>query len=227
MKSRLPEWNLIACVVASLLVSSTALTAQEPEMVILDKDTAFVVARMGSATVFRSFGPYLENSGKRSAMGSYAIEPLRYEWIMVQDSTLGLVYEEASGVKTFTSEGRWYWDGDLDLIAVRPIRAFEVRFMTFNIWREFSVTLKADYIKDIEAGKKVDFGPGWSRYAGDPEMHKVSICYIYRVLYPDGTVVVADLEPVLQIAKTIDESVTYQDLTPEPDPEGIRALTDL
>ena len=222
MKARLSiKRTLIMSVAAPLFLGSTVLTAQEPEMVILDKDTAFVVARIGTATVFRGLGPYLETSGRKG------IEPLRFEWYMVQDTALGLEYEEASGIHTFRLDGRYYWNGDLDLIALKPIRAFEVRFMTFNVWREFAVTLTADYIKDFEVGKKEDFNPRWSRFAGDPEIHKVSICYIYRVLYPDGTVVVADLEPVLEIAKTIDENVTYQDLTPEPDPEGVRGTTDM
>jgi hypothetical protein len=105
--------------------------------------------------------------------------------------------------------------------AVAPVRAFEVRVLTFNVWRDFTGTLSFTELEELESGEQRAFDRKWGLY-GESRLraHQTSVAYVAKVMLGDGTVMSADPTPALTIAQRLQESVTLQDLEPEVEPVG-------
>jgi hypothetical protein len=173
-----------------------------------------VVARIGSAVVTRmSGGPVKVGSGTQAVGGRSTLE---LDWIMIADSTLGLVFDEPVGAFGSPAQGSWYrLAADLRVRALEPVSAFEIRILTFNVWREFTGTLSFTQLEDMEAQQKKRFERSWGVYPEDAiREHQISVAYIARVRLADGTVLDADVEPVMQAARAIQGSFTTKDLEP-------------
>ena len=149
--------------VACVLLLWIPITASEPspptaslerlsqaEIVILDEEEAVVVERVGKAIVLRTKGPKVPGTGG----GNNPRERWKsshYEWFLVQDSTLGVVFQKPSGVKNHWRDGKY--DGDIHLQILREIEAIEVRVLLFNVWRDFRGTRTTTEIQLLSPGK--------------------------------------------------------------------------
>ena len=144
---------------------------------------------------------------------------LELEWFMVNDSSLSLVFGDPVGAKGDEDDGWYRYQVDMHMRALAGVRAFEVRIVTFNVWRQFTGTLSFTQLEDLESGQDKTFERRWG-YHGESQLrgHRTSIAYVARVMLENGEIVVADPELVLKLATDIQESVTLQDLEPEVEP---------
>jgi len=193
-----------------LLLGSSHLHAQARKDVI-------IVQTNGTATTTQASGGSVKIPHGLGAVSNRS--SLELQWIMVTDSSLGLIFDGpvgASGV----FEDPWYrYSADMRMKAVRPVTAFEVRILTFDIWHQFTGTLSFSQLEDLTANQQKNFGRVWGIY-GESQLrdHFISVAYVAKVRYPDGRTVIADPSPALKAAQAIQGSVTLQDLEPKPEP---------
>ena len=201
--------RLIIFVLGTLVVVPQNMESQE------------VVDRIGSAVAtVASGGSVGIGRGMRTVSGRSSLE---LEWFMVNDSSLSIVFDEPVGAKGKWDDNSYTYQVDMHMRALALVRAFEVRIVTFNVWRQFTGTLSFTQLEDLEPGQDKSFDRNWgyhveSRLRG----HRTSIAYVARVMLQNGEIVVADPELVLKLATEIQESVTLQDLEPEVEPLPFR-----
>lgn len=192
------------------VIQVSGLRAQAParEEVVERVGTAVITkAPGGSVAIARGFGAVSSNSS------------LSLEWTMVNDSTLGLIFDgpvRASG--TYTDP--WFrFNVDVRVRALTGVQAFEVRVLTFNVWGEFTGILSFTQLEDLKVGQKKNFGRLWGIY-GESVLreHFSSIAYVARVRTADGRTVAADPTPALKAAQRIQSNITLQDLLPKAEP---------
>lgn len=144
---------------------------------------------------------------------------LLLEWLMVVDSSLGLVFDQPVGAKGSEDDGWFSYEAGMHMRALKPIAAFEVKVIVFDIWRRFQMTLSFTQLEDLAAGQVKSFARSWGAF-GESQLrsHLTSIGYVNRIRYADGTTVEADPLPVLKAAQRIQSTVTLQDLEPRQEP---------
>ena len=98
---------------------------------------------------------------------------------------------------------------------VLAITAFEVRFMTFDIFRNHVRTLSATVIEDIPAGERRTYDWKW-RLGSENEArgHFASVAFVAQVRTADGQVHVANQEDVLEAVRQFAVGATEADLNP-------------
>jgi hypothetical protein len=175
---------------------------------------ARMVGREGTALILEAEGPPL--AGPREFF--YRPSPpfdVRHRWIVVQDSTFGVVFAQASGVKTDIGS----YAGDLYLRALAGVRAVEVRALVFNLWGDYTDHLSVTALVDRAVGEAWELHPLWP--AEDPaHEHRMSIVWIHRVMFDDESILEADLSPVGRAW----ESVTGADFEGLGDESPVRAV---
>jgi hypothetical protein len=116
---------------------------------------------------------------------------VRHRWILVQDSTFGVVFAQASGVKADIGS----YGGDLYLRALAGVRAVEVRALAFNIWGDPTDYLSVTVLVDRAVGETWELHPLWPAESPAHE-HRTSIVWIHRVMFDDQSIREADPAPV-------------------------------
>jgi hypothetical protein len=137
---------------------------------------------------------------------------LPLEWVTAFDSTLGLTFESVTGteIDELTSPTL---EAQYKLVALDSIVAFEVRTLTFDVWRNYTGVLVYRQVIDMGPKARRTFKKQWvldNRW--DVYGHQSSITYVARVRRANGTITVADPAPVLAAARRLVASVTVQDL---------------
>ena len=147
---------------------------------------------------------------------------LQREWIAVHDD-LPLVFEGTPGVTTSYESGDRFSRGEYRYTAQatlsasldQPVTAFEVRFVTFDVFGERMSTLSATEIEDIAAGGQRTFDWEWNLFRGNDASHYfASIAFIANVRTADGQVHVANYDAVLDAVRGFAEEATEADLDP-------------
>ena len=172
-------------------------------------EIAVVVERIGSATLLRS-------RVKDKAASGLTIQKAqqKYEWYFVQDTSLGLVFTEPSGVHGGERDDNY--NADIDLLALEDISAYEIRAVLFDVWKNRTGTVSATYVRMRMQGEEFSQDPSWWPARSDLF---TSVMYVARVKYMDGSIVEADLDPLTRAIQHIDTGISRQDLLPdEPDP---------
>lgn len=146
---------------------------------------------------------------------------LRREWIAVHDSAFPVDLEGTPGIRTiYKSErygGSYRYEGQFTLLARAPVQAFQVRFLTFDVWGNHVRTLSYEEVVDLPADSSKKFLGEWNLYSeNDVERHYASIAYVARVRLADGRVLLGDIRPVLAEAQKFSAKFTAADLEPEP-----------
>lgn len=175
------------------------------------------VASVGTAVVTRMSGGPVKIARGLGAVSNRS--SLELEWIMVTDSTLGIVFDGPVGAKGIF-DAPWYrYAADMKMRALAPVAAFEVRILTFDIWGQHTETLSFTQLEDMTAGQSKSFDRVWGIY-GESRLrsHLTSIAYIASVRLADGRTIKADPSPVLRAAQAIQGSITLQDLEPKAEP---------
>ena len=150
---------------------------------------------------------------------------LQREWIAVHDN-LPLVFEGTPGVTTSFQSGSRYSSGEylysaqatLTAQSSQPVTAFEVRFITFDVFGERMSTLSATEIEDIAPGGKKMFDWRWDLFReNDVSRYFASVAFIANVRTADGQVHRANYGSVLDVVRRFAEEATEADLDPSPD----------
>lgn len=175
---------------ASLLLLPAGLAAQD-----YDFEEGGVQARQigrdGTAVIVEAEGPAL--AGPREFF--YRPSPpfdVNSRWVLVQDSTFGVVFSQPSGVRG-ELDG---YAGDLYVRALAGVRAVEVRALVFNVWGDPAGHLAVTVLVERGAGERWEFHPRWSGVEGPSHEHRTSIVWINRVMFDDESILEADLAPV-------------------------------
>lgn len=145
---------------------------------------------------------------------------LKREWIAVHDSTLPAQLEGTPGVVTvYVSRqygGDYRYRTKFAVTTREAVRAFEVRFLTFDVWGEHVRTLRFEEVADIAANTRKEVSGEWSLYSeNDVEKHYASIGYIVRVRLAGGRVIDAPTDRVIEEAKKFSEKFTAAELEPK------------
>lgn len=176
---------------------------------------AHVAERVGTALIVVSSGPQvtLDFDGNEDSS-------LPYDWVVLADSSLGLVFEGPTGARASGSPTNPEIKLDANIRALVPISAYEIRVVTFDVWRRHTGTLVYSRLQDMRAGEKKGVYRKWGGFApSEARLQLTSIVYVSRVRYEDGRTVIADPTAVVRAAQVIKASITAQDL--EPTSKGI------
>ncbi|MGE0160127.1 MAG: hypothetical protein AB7T31_12020 [Gemmatimonadales bacterium] len=197
------------------LLGPRAALAQEADRVERNEWAARVVGRDGAAVTLEAEGPPLDGPREFFYRPSPPFD-VNSRWVMVQDSTFGVVFAQASGVKG----GIGSYVGDLYLRALTDVRAVEVRALLFNIWGEYEGHLAVTVLVDRGRGEQWEIHPSWSDVTVPLHEHRTSIAWINRVMFDDQSVHQAD---VATIARAW-EHVTGSPFPGLPDDPPLRAV---
>ncbi len=148
------------------------------------------VARFGAVLVVEADGPPL--IGRREFYRPVPPLDIRSRWIVVQDSTFGVVFTQPSGVKSDLE----VLDSDLYLRALEDIKAVEVRSLAFNVWGEMSAYLGVTVLMERTMGERWDLHPRWLVDDLPLHEHRTSVTWVHRVMFEDESVLQADVEPL-------------------------------
>ena len=145
---------------------------------------------------------------------------LMREWITVHDDSLPIDFDGNTGLKTIYSDRSYYYSSEYTIITKEAISAFEIRFLTFDIWGNHIQNLVATEISDIGSGMSEKFDAKWKEYSENrvSEFY-ASIAYISQIRTADGRVIKANPETVLAEARKFSEKFSMSDLEPKPDKE--------
>lgn len=148
---------------------------------------------------------------------------LEREFITVIDKTLPANLTSCVGVSTVYepetdySRGEYVYSSSYEIKALEDIRAFETRFLIFNIWGEHVQTLTSTEIADITAGSVRSYDGRWNLFSENEACkHYASISYLAVIRTASGQVLRADVEPVISEAKKFSSKFTDSDLEPTP-----------
>lgn len=184
-----------------------------------------VVERIGTATISKASGGSVKI---QRGMGSVsARSTLELEWVMVNDSSLGIVFDGPVGANGIYDDPWYRYESNMRMLALQPVTAFEVRILTFDVWHQFTGTLAFSQLEDLSVGQRKSFGRFWGIY-GESQLrdHFASVAYVAKVRFADGRTVIADPAPALKAAQAIQASVTIQDLEPKPEPVPLTSRKD-
>lgn len=178
---------------------------------------ALEVERLGTAVLSRASGGSVGIS--RGLTTVSARSSLQLEWQMVTDSSLRIVFDEPVGAAGIYDDPWYRYQANMKMRAIAPVKAFEVRVLTFNAWGEFTGTLSFTQLEDLSAGQRKSFDRVWGIF-GESQLraHLTSITYVANVMLGDGNIVSADPALVLKAAKAIQANITLQDLLPKAEP---------
>lgn len=146
---------------------------------------------------------------------------LEREFITVIDNSIPAAFTEGVGVTTrYESSsdyesGGYFYASWYSVTAFEDIRAFEVRFLLFNIWGKHVRTLSATEIADVKVGS-VRSGDGKWRLFHENEAaeHYASIAFLATVRTASGQVFEADMTPIIQEARKFSSKFIDSDLEP-------------
>lgn len=195
----------------SLLATFTLEAQQEDTTSVIDLggESVQVVGEQDGVVVFWGYG-------SRPRRLSSAPAP---RWYMVQDSSLGVVFKEPSGLKVDSDGG---FNGDIDVRALQEIHALEIRALTFNVWNEYAGGYRVTYQRIMDPGDENGFDPSWYDFRNESQKHLISLVYVSRVRLADGTIVKADTEPLETTARSIDPE--YESTTSEQNLDDLLRL---
>ncbi len=193
-----------------LLLSTAPLFPQDaPAPTVLDHvGTAIITeASGGSVKISRGLGAVSNRS------------TLELQWVMVTDSTLGIVFDAPVGASGVYDDPWFRYESNMKMRALVPVQAFEVRILTFDVWHQFTGTLSFSQLEDLARAQEKSFNRVWGIY-GESQLrdHFISVAYVAKVRLADGRTIVADPAAALKAAQRIQASITIQDLEPKPEP---------
>jgi len=182
-----------------------------------NEQPATVVDHVGTAIITKASGGSVRIQRGLGAVSNRST--LELEWIMVTDSTLGVIFHGPVGAKGIY-ENPWYrYQSNMRMMALVSVQAFEVRILTFDVWHQFTGTLSFSQLEDLASGQQKDFDRVWGIY-GESQLrdHFITVAYVAKVRLVDGRTIIADPAPALKAAQAIQASITIQDLEPKPEP---------
>jgi hypothetical protein len=176
-----------------------------------------VIDRVGTAIITKASGGSVKIQRGLGAVSNRST--LELDWVMVTDSTLGIVFDSPVGAQGVFDDPWFRYESNMKMRALLPVQAFEVRILTFDVWHQFTGTLSFSQLEDLAPGQQKSFDRVWGIYGeGQLRDHFISVAYVAKVLLADGRTMIADQAPALKAAQAILASITIQDLEPKPEP---------
>jgi hypothetical protein len=151
-----------------------------------------------------------------------AASTLQIGWWTIIDETLPVRFNKVCGLTVHNEANDYpfelvYKASTCVEVFDEEIKAFEVRYLTFNTWAEHVSTLVAEEIRDGQPGKQFSRTHAWRLFSeNEAESFCTSLCFVSRVRLASGGIAVADTGFVLREAQRIAERVTESDLSPKP-----------
>jgi len=147
------------------------------------------------------------------------------EWITAHDSLAPIDLNGTVGITTVYKSGGEYSSGEyryqatLPLIFKEDVTAFEIRFVLFDVWGQFTKTLSYTEIEDDALGTAKSFTPTWRVYSeNEVSEHYGSLAYVARVRAKTGRVFEANFAPVVDEARKISAKFQPEWLEPNRRP---------
>ena len=117
--------------------------------------------------------------------------------------------------RTDYSVGGYNYLSKYAISATEEIRAFELRFLVFNIWGEHIRTLSSTHIEDVSAGAVVNYDGEWNLFSeSEASEHYASIAYIATIRTSSGRVYKMDTHSIVLEARRFSEKFTDTNLEP-------------
>ena len=144
---------------------------------------------------------------------------LTRDWITIHDARLPVDFEGTSGLITEAQLDRRTFNHDYvyransTLVARQPVTAFEVAFITFDVFGSMGTRLVAREVMDIQGGEAELFDWSWRSSNRDIRRHFASIAFVSRARDTNGKVYVADYETVSCVAALFSLAATVADLS--------------
>jgi hypothetical protein len=176
-----------------------------------------VIDRLGPAVLSKASGGSVGIAhGMRIVSRNSSLE---LQWLMVSDSTLGIVFDAPVGAKALFDEPWYRYASDMKMKAVADVNAFEVRILTFNVWGQYTGALSFTQLEDMKSGQAKSFERVWGIF-GESRLreHFTTIAYVANVRLADGRTIAADPSLALKAARALQSTITLQDLEPKPEP---------
>lgn len=167
------------------------------------------IDREGTAIVVEAEGPAL--FGQREFYRPVPPLDVRHRWVVVQDSTFGVVFTQPSGVRSDLQA----YTGDIYLRALTGVTAVEVRSLVFNVWGDPAGHLAVTVLVERGVGERWEIHPRWNDVEGAPHEHRTSIMWIHRVMFDDESILEADLTPVARAWEHV-TGADFEGLADEP-----------
>ena len=137
------------------------------------------------------------------------------DWVVIHDGRLPLDFQGTPGVRPAYRDRNFEYRTTADVLAAEDLTAFDVRFLTFDVFGERQTTLAATEVVDIPAGTARSFEWAWRiTRENDATEHFASIAFVARVRTADGQVHRADYDSVLCVAELFALAATMADLDP-------------
>jgi hypothetical protein len=208
--------GIALALVAACKPTQPQFTEDSPVSTVSDRPntTTFSRGSGGSVTTTLGFGIKLNPNSS-----------LQREWITAHDSlspvdlggTVGVATTYKSGGEYST--GGYHYEATLPLTFKDDVQAFEIRFVLFDVWGQFTRTLSYTEIEDEITGTTKSFTPSWSLYSeNEATEHYASLAYVARVRTKAGRVFEANYQPVVDEARKISARFQPEWLEPNPTP---------
>jgi hypothetical protein len=146
---------------------------------------------------------------------------LKREFITVIDRSLPAAIVSCVGITTRYepsndySSGGYLYTSNYSIKTIEEIRAFEIRFLLFDIWGKHVRTLSASQILDMPADSQREYDGTWSLYSeNEASEHYASIAFLALIRTAKGQVFEADLDPIIEEARKFESKFSDADLEP-------------
>lgn len=146
---------------------------------------------------------------------------LHREWITIVDPLLPVEIIGCIGLTTTYKDrtdynaGGYYYRSRCSVKVSENVSAFELKFLTFDVWGEHEKTLVATELLDLTTGQTYECKPEWNLYSeNEASLFLASIAFISRVRTAQGRVLVADTHSVMEEAHRFTAKFKENDFEP-------------
>lgn len=146
---------------------------------------------------------------------------LTREWVVVNDPSLPAWIVDPTGLSVEylgSFRAGFGYSAEYKIQTKEALTAYQIVFLTFNVWGDLVENLSASEVTDIPANQ-TRRGKGAWKVLSETEASESLACiaYISQVRTKDGRVLRANRTAVLNEARRLSEGITESDLQPEQD----------
>ena len=146
---------------------------------------------------------------------------LKRRWFTIHDSSMPADLQGTTGANVAyrreRTAGEYVLDASHSMVAREPVTAYEIRYLTFDVFGTPMGTLSTVDVRDIAAGAMFNDTSTWRLFSeADAMAFHTSIAFVAFVRSADGSISKANLDAVLAEARKISSRLTASDLEPKP-----------
>lgn len=146
---------------------------------------------------------------------------LKRRWFTIHDSSMPASLQGTTGAnaryRRERTVGEYVLDASHSVVARDAVAAYEIRYLTFDVFGSPMQTLSTVAVRDIAAGAMFNDTSTWRLYSeADATAFHTSIAFLAFVRTADGSISSANFDAVLAEARKINSKLTASDLEPKP-----------